>query len=71
MKGADRQAHTLPPDLIRRTREVWEPRYGHPLTDEDARQIVQNTVSFFRLLIAWDAEADAASDAETELSRAA
>jgi len=34
-------------NLIRRTREVWQPRLGRSLSREDARQIVENMTGFF------------------------
>jgi hypothetical protein len=41
-------------ELIARTVEVWQPRAERHLSDEDARQIVQNLAAFFDLLHAWD-----------------
>ena len=35
------------------TREVWQPRLGRDLTDEDARQIMQNVTGFFGVLAEW------------------
>ncbi len=40
-------------DLIDRTREVWQPRIGRNLTDEDARQISENITGFFTVLAEW------------------
>lgn len=42
------------PKLIRETLEFWQPRTSRKLTEEDARQIIQNTVGFFRVLHEWD-----------------
>jgi hypothetical protein len=42
------------PELIARTVEVWQPRAQRHLSDEDARQIIQNLAAFFDLLQAWD-----------------
>ncbi len=53
--------------LIDRTRTVWEPRYGRALSGEEARQIAENMVGFFRTLIAMDTAARARQDAETEI----
>lgn len=52
-------------DLVKRTIEAWEPRYGRPLSDADAREIVRNVTGFFDLLAEWDAKErlDAARDA--------
>jgi hypothetical protein len=36
-----------------RTRQVWQPRLGRDLTDEDARQIAQNFTGFFGILAEW------------------
>ncbi len=38
---------------IARTREVWQPRLGRDLTDEDARQIIHNVTGFFGVLAEW------------------
>jgi hypothetical protein len=35
------------------TREVWQPRLGRDLTDEDARQIKHNVTGFFDVLAEW------------------
>jgi hypothetical protein len=40
-------------NLIDRTRTVWQPRTGRNLTDEDARQIVENVSGFFKILTEW------------------
>ena len=41
------------PELIRRTMDEWQPHYAHRLTQEDAREIVNNAVGFFRILREW------------------
>lgn len=41
-------------DLIQHTIRVWEPRLGRPLSEEDARQILENVVGFFHVLHGWD-----------------
>jgi hypothetical protein len=38
---------------IARTRQIWQPRFGHDLTDADAHQIMHNVTGFFRALAAW------------------
>jgi hypothetical protein len=43
----------LKDELIRRTREVWQPRLGRDLSREDARQIAANVTGFFSVLAAW------------------
>lgn len=40
-------------DLLRRTKVLWEPRYGRKLNDEEAREIERNVVEFFTLLEEW------------------
>jgi hypothetical protein len=36
-----------------RIRQVWQPRIGRDLTDEDARQIMHNVTGFFGVLADW------------------
>jgi hypothetical protein len=43
----------LKDDLIRRTRQVWQPRLGRDLSREDARQIAANVTGFFSVLAEW------------------
>jgi hypothetical protein len=38
---------------IARGRQVWQPRIGRDLTDEDARQIIHNVTGFFGVLAEW------------------
>ncbi len=38
---------------IAHTRQVWQPRLGRDLTDEDARQILHNVTGFFGVLAEW------------------
>jgi hypothetical protein len=48
---------------IARTRQIWQPRIGRDLTDEDARQIAANVTGFFAVLAEWShAERRAAND---------
>ena len=35
------------------TRQVWKPRLGRDLTNEDARQITQNVTGLFGILAEW------------------
>ncbi len=45
------------------TRQVWKPRLGRDLTNEDARQITQNVTGFFGILAEWSrAEKPAATN---------
>ena len=41
-------------NLIDRTLEVWQPRNGQRLSDEDARAILENVEGFFTLLLEWE-----------------
>lgn len=41
-------------DLIQHTIRIWQPRLGRTLSDEDARQILENITGFFRVLHRWD-----------------
>jgi hypothetical protein len=43
----------LKDDLIRRTRQAWQPRIGRDLSSEDARQIATNVSGFFSVLAEW------------------
>ena len=45
--------HAANDNQIDRTRKVWQPRTGRDLTDEDARQIVENITGFFSILAEW------------------
>ena len=38
---------------IARTRQIWQPRLGRDLTDDDAHQIMHNVTGFFGLLVEW------------------
>lgn len=40
-------------DLIAETRELWGRRYGRPITEEEAQEIIDNTVAFAKLIIEW------------------
>jgi hypothetical protein len=46
-------SHAANDNLIDRTRQVWQPRLGHDLNREDARQIVANMTGFFSVLAEW------------------
>lgn len=41
-------------ELIARTIAAWQPRSSLQISSEDARQIVENAVGFFRILLEWD-----------------
>jgi len=36
--------------FLERTIEIWQPRYGHPLSKEDAREIAYNTAELLKYL---------------------
>lgn len=43
--------------LIQKTLEYWQPKYdtmGVKLTEEDAREIIDNMTGFIKLLDEWD-----------------
>ena len=46
------------PELIQHTIQVWEPRLGRKLTEEDARRILTDVVGFFKTLAKWDRESE-------------
>lgn len=59
MKPEPRPTHTAEDQLRERwarTIEVWGPRSTRVLTEEDARQIIENMVGFFGVLIEWKAK---------------
>jgi hypothetical protein len=43
----------LKAELIRRTRQVWQPRLCRDLSLEDTRQIAENVTGFFAILAEW------------------
>ncbi len=53
MKRLDAANDNQPEKLLDRTREIWQPRLGRDLTDEDARQIMHNVTGFFGVLAEW------------------
>jgi hypothetical protein len=40
-------------DLLAETRELWGRRYGRPITDEEAQEIIDNMTAFAKLIIEW------------------
>ena len=36
--------------FLERTIEIWQPRYGYPLSKEDAREIAYNTAELLKYL---------------------
>jgi len=53
VKSSMKTTHAANDNQIDRTRTVWEPRIGHILTDDDARQIAANMTGFFSILAEW------------------
>ena len=53
MKGLDAANDNDEGKQIARTRQVWQPRIGCDLTDEDARQFMHNVTGFFGVLAEW------------------
>jgi hypothetical protein len=43
----------LKDDLLRHTRQVWQPRLGRELSREGARQITANMTGYFSVLAEW------------------
>jgi hypothetical protein len=42
-------------NLIQHTAELWQPRAGRTLSDEDARKMAENIAGFFTVLLEWEA----------------
>ena len=42
--------------FLRKTAEIWQPLSDETLTEEDAREIIQNITGFFDTLARWDRE---------------
>ncbi|HBK90919.1 MAG TPA: hypothetical protein DDZ68_04525 [Parvularcula sp.] len=43
-------------EAIEKALEVWQPHYARRLSQEDAREILENAVGFFRILREWQAQ---------------
>ncbi len=52
--GMTKRPNTM---FLQATLAEWQPHYGEPLTEEDARSITTNVASFFDTLKNWDSEA--------------
>ena len=61
MRSSVKDNKAIDDDLIDRTLETWQPRVDHPLSRDDARQIIENVSGFFSILAEW-AKADASND---------
>ena len=53
MKRLDAAKDNDAGEQIARTRQIWQPRVGRDLTNEDARQIMHNVTGFFGVLAEW------------------
>lgn len=61
--------HNLTDDFHERTIVVWQPHSDRALTHEDAREIIENLVGFFHLLVGWDAKERADSNSATNRAK--
>jgi len=61
VRSSVKNKNAIDDDLIDRTLETWQPRVDHPLSRDDACQIIENVSGFFSILAEW-AKADAAND---------
>ena len=51
------------------TMELWQGCYAQVLTNEDARQIVQNVTSYFGILAEWEAAERRVGNSPIEVKR--
>jgi hypothetical protein len=49
-----------------RTLDVWQSRSRRDLNCEDARQITENMIGFFRILLEWEVKERALQERESE-----
>lgn len=42
---------TFSPALVEETKKLWEPHYGHPLSEFEARELLCNVCDLFSLLV--------------------
>lgn len=62
-----RHSRRFSDDLVEKARHVFQKRTSRKLTNEDARQMLENLTGFFRVLLEWDrAERRSQSDAGTD-----
>lgn len=45
--------------LVEETKKLWEPHYGHPLSDFEARELLCNVCNLFHVLVIARSEAKA------------
>ena len=58
-------------DQVRAALRLWQPRASRPLSGEDAREIAENLLGFFRVLAEWDSkERSAISAVDNEVASA-
>ena len=48
--------HKYSKDFLDRTIQAWQRDYKEPLTYQDAEEITDNLVGFFKILLRWDEE---------------
>ena len=53
MRSSVKPSYPANDNLIDRTRQVWQSRFGRDLSREDARQIAENIAGFFTILAEW------------------
>jgi len=52
--------------LLDQTKWFWQARTGKPISDEDAREIIENMTRFFKILMEWDEKAKGRSKSSGE-----
>ena len=58
-------------DQVRTALRLWQPRASRSLSEEDAREIAEKLLGFFRVLAEWDSkERSAISAADNEAASA-
>ena len=57
-------------DLLAETREFWGKRYGRPITDDEAQEIIDNMVAFAKLITEWYLEEQRRGDGSEDPSDA-
>ena len=55
-------------EFLRKTIRIWQPYSKKELTLEDAREIIHNTVGFYKLLIKWEMERQKKNNSVGELT---
>ncbi len=58
-------------DQVRTAMRLWQSRASRPLSEENAREIAENLLGFFRVLAEWDSkERSTISAADNEVASA-